>query len=406
MLMPIPLLHRRSPLAVAVLSMLVAAAAAALPTAAGGATTPFPTVPADALPVLHPEEVTLDVESTLGPQYLAADARGRLHLLRGDRPTFHTLTPDGQLHPWGDPERQRAFLETSAPNVLLDASLSPDGTWILLNPADVLVISPHETRTLPAPPWMPLAVALPDHPVAAVLPIIPRRVKPPGFDPDSPPLLLELTSSGWTPLVDGPFNAAERAAPPGHHTHRAFRALHLAPASAGAGGSRGLWAAHRYLYRLRRFSPAGRELLDLTLAPDPTPESLDDDTVDELRRTLADRAALLGEGDAVIRPFTARPTLEALTEGRDGAVYLYVAPGVFGPEPLLDRYDPVTHRLERAVLALDHPGQVTLAAGRHALWIAAVRGHHQLWRIPWSDLDQLPWQTVPGLHLNGAPVAP
>jgi hypothetical protein len=96
----------------------------------------------------------------------------------------------------------------------------------------------------------------------------------------------------------------------------------------------------------------------------------------------------------------------ALTEGRDGAVYLYVAPGVFGAEPLLDRYDPVTHRLERAVLALDHTGRVTLAAGRDALWIAAVRGHHQLWRIPWPTLAALPWHPVPDLHLDGTPIAP
>ena len=81
-----------------------------------------------------------------------------------------------------------------------------------------------------------------------------------------------------------------------------------------------------------------------------------------------------------------------------------MAEGRFGPEPLLDRYDPVTHRIERAALDLEPPGGVTLAAGHDGLWIAAIRADHEIWRIPWETLDGFAWQPVADVFLDGIAV--
>ena len=248
-------------------------------------------------------------------QFLAADSKGRLVLLRGNHPVFHRLLPSGEARAWGDEDSRQGLLESGVPGVL-DAAMSPEGTWVLLTPNELLRVTEHEVEILPDPHWMALSVGAADAPVAAVIPVIRGRVKPRRFDPAAPPLLVELNSSGWAPLVEEPFSAEERAAPEDQHALRAFRAVSLAPASSG-----GFWAAHRYLYRIRRFSPSGRELLDVALDAHPAPDHLDDEAVEKIRSSLEEQAALLGEKDAVIRPFTMKPAIQAVAEGRDGKLY-------------------------------------------------------------------------------------
>ena len=352
----------------------------------------------DRPPRLHAELVHVGAAQAEGDQFLQADSKGRLVLLRGDHPVFHRLLPSGEARSWGDEDRRQILFESGVPFVL-DAAMSPDGTWVLLTPERLFRVTEHKVEILPDTRWRALSVAVTDDPVAAVIPVIEGRVKPLRFDPDAPPLLVELTSSGWENLVEEPFSAEEKAAPETEASLRTFRAVTLAPASAG-----GLWVANRYLYRLRRFSPAGRSLLDVTLGAHPEPDQLDDEAVEKIRSHLAEQAALLGEKDAVIRPFTIKPAIQAVAEGRDGKLYIYVAEGRFGPEPLLDRYDPVTHRIERATLDLEPPGGVTLAAGHDGLWIAAIRADHEIWRIPWETLDGFAWQTVADLFLDGVAV--
>ena len=349
-------------------------------------------------PRLRPAVVEVGAAEAPGSQFLGADSKGRLVLLRGNHPVFHRLLPSGEARAWGDEDSRQGLFDTGVTRVL-DAAMSPDGTWVLLTPEHLFRVTEHEVEILPDPRWMALSVGVADAPVAAVIPVIQGRVRPRRFDPDSPPLLVELNSSGWAPLVEEPFSIEEKAAPEDQHALRAFRALSLAPASSG-----GFWAAHRYLYRIRRFSPSGRERLDVALDAHPAPDHLDDEAVEAIRSSLEEQAALLGEKDAVIRPFTVKSAIEALAEGRDGKLYLYVAAGLFGPAPLLDRYDPVTHRIERAVLDLEPPGGVTLAAGHDGLWIAAIRAGHEIWRIPWAELDAFPWQPVGGVFVDGVAV--
>lgn len=351
------------------------------------------------LPRLRPERVHVAAEEARGPQFLAADAKGRLVLLRGLQPAFYEVDSSGEVRPWGDPDSRQSALESAVSRVL-DAALSPEGSWILRTPERILTISRHETEVLAKSRWSAVAVALPDRPVAAVIPVVEGRVVP-RYDADAPPLLLEHTSSGWRPLALEPWSEVETRVDGGEHTHRMYRELCLARASSG-----GLWAAHRYLYRLRKYSESGRELLDLTLAPEATPEHLDEDAVEELRQELEAEAELYGMEGAEIEPFTAKATIQAVAEGRDGKVYLYVAPGIFGPEPLLDRYDPLNHRLERAVLEMEHSGRVTLASANDGLWIGATAGRHKIWRIGWPKLDELGWERVSGLHSDGVPMEP
>lgn len=383
-------------------AQLLVTAAIALTIGGGGGVTAFAEEGVEEeLPRVPAERIEVAVEEEQGAQFLGADSKGRLVLMRGWPPQIYALDPSGSASAWGDAEDRQAAMDGLVHRVL-EASLSPEGTWIVITPEQIVRIFRDEVQILPSLRWSALAVAQPDHVVAAVVPVI-RGHMVPKYDPEAPPLLMEYTSSGWRTLTKEPFSAAEkRVEVSDQGTHRMFRALTLAPASAG-----GTWAANRYIYRLRRFSPSGREMQDLTLAPEATPEHFDEDVIEELRETLEAEAKLHGMEGAELHPFTAKEVLEAVVEGRDGKVYLYVAPGIFGGDPLLDRYDPLNHRLERAVLGIaKHPGRVSMASGKDGLWIAAKGSDHQLWRISWQVLQELKWSRVSGLYSDGLPVEP
>jgi hypothetical protein len=105
---------------------------------------------------------------------------------------------------------------------------------------------------------------------------------------------------------------------------------------------------------------------------------------------------------ATYTAFTAPSIIEALTEGQDGRMYLFVHTADGGTA--LDRYDQGRNVLERIPLSLKLKDQrPTLAAGRDGLYLAAWSGDGGRWRISWDRLEQARWKKVEGSKIDGIP---
>jgi len=356
-------------------------------------------VPASSPPALTPVAVTLDAPRTKGPQYLAADQKGRLYLLRGHRPHFYRLDRNGKATVWGEDATAQA--ETLFRPPLLSAALAADGhAWLLLTPDDVLLASNSELERLPDTGWLPIRAAfVGGDPVLSVLPQVRSKATAQRLDPEHPPFLVGLSGTKWLPLLGDP-GAEPDALQHGVDRHRVARAVDIVPAS-----PRGSWMAHEYSYRLSRLSTTGDREYVVTLAVESEPKHIDDEaTLIDLDDELHEQAELAGMGQALIHVFTARTAIAGITEGTDGRLYVLVPPGYFDPNAVLDRWDGARLRLERIRLRLDYSGLASLAASKDGLWIAARGSGQQVWFLGWEELAAASWERVDGVERDGLPI--
>ena len=167
-----------------------------------------------------------------------------------------------------------------------------------------------------------------------------------------------------------------------------------------------LWVARQYAYHVQKMTASGRVLLDVTV---------DGGKVRKPQDTKGIEISLKGPTDnpteATRNPrqekgtytaFTAPSTIEAITEGQDGRIYLFTH--VEDGGSALDRYDPARNVLERIPLSLKLKDQrPSLAAGRDGLYLAAWNGDGGRWRISWDRLEQAHWKKVEGSKIDGIP---
>lgn len=371
---------------------LLSAAAVALAAAAAAAVAP---------PPLRPSRVEIGATPTHGPQYLAADVKGRLHLLRGHRPLFFRLDADGSAEPWG--EKASAQAETLFRPPLKAAALAPDGRrWLLVTGDELLEATETELEILPNPGWEPLAAAYASgHPLLAVLPSVPQHLVG-QVDLDRPPFLVEFTGSKWPLLADDPPVGPDAEPATSRNGLMVERAVHLAPAH-----PKGFWMAHQYLYRLHRFSPAGRREFTVSLGPESGARHVEDeDELERMEANLRKQAEAVGMKDAKVTVFTAKIAIAGIAEGEDGRLYAVSPAGYLGSSASLDRYDPLTLTLERAPLALDYAGLLSVASTPDGLWLAAQGSGQQVWRLSWASIEGAHWQVVEGVEVDGAVVSP
>jgi hypothetical protein len=215
---------------------------------------------------------------------------------------------------------------------------------------------------------------------------------PPGGATEDPPLVLRFDGRKWEPLVREPMPGGLRGPEPRAHESRS---VHLLGDAKGT-----LWLANEYLYRIRRYSPSGRLLLELTLGPQKLEARKDAGKAQEsFAMETRDRARTSG-GTATVRASTSRRTILALTEGRDGRLYL-LAQESQGPDGLsLDRFDPLLLRMERAPLVLEADGYLSMAAGQDALYFAAFSAEAGPWKLDWSEIEAADWKELDGLRID------
>lgn len=334
---------------------------------------------------LQPKAILEECSNWTAPQFVQADKKGNVFFLRAAALQSFGLQQDGLTEPVAllSDRRQQEDRETPRLRAAMDAY----GGWALWEGKAVRWFHDGKEVPLAELEFAPQGVAfVKDELVAAVEPF---RITPkPKWKLKGNPLVLRWNGKNWETLIDEPLPA--KAQDPRSGPLREQRFVHL------LGDSRGsLWVASCNLYRLRRYSAAGKLKEEVRLGKDDIRQRPD---AESAQKAFAAKFQHWGRQVSTTAA-TARPVIASLSEGRDGRIYLLVHKESKGFT--LDRYDPVTQTLERAPIALDFEGYISMAAGKDALYFAPYNPAMGRWRLPWEDLEAAPWAVVKRAKISG-----
>jgi hypothetical protein len=333
-----------------------------------------------------------------GAQFVQSDRAGNVFFLRANTFEVYPVTKRGdfadavRLHPM---DERTGYIHS--------AVLSADGDqWLLYADFSVRLFVDGKEKPLPPLKWNPWGVGfLRDTPFVAVIPrpLDSIRHLPATMEV---PWLLELDQDGWSPVTAAQaMDVAGMLKSGKMNDSISERAVFLKDDKDGK-----LWVAHQYGYRLQRFSPSGRQLLEITVdggTVQHKQESKEESAGVEVKlhgdRENPTEATRDGRTEkATYFPFTGQHTLLGMTQGLNGCLYLLVR--TQGEGVALDRYDPTRVALERLPLQLEIGDAVTMAAGRDALYLAAGDGRKGRWRIAWDVLDLAHWQKIANARID------
>lgn len=340
--------------------------------------------------------ITLPAAPSLSErQFVQADKEGRVFLLDSRTLDVLPLTARGL----GAPAlrlKTRAPLRESVSRAAMGTSAD---VWFL-KANDLHFFTTGEETALPAAQWWPDNVALlGDTPVIAVRPGLMIGARPAQIKdirlPEEAPWLFSLSGDRWEPLVSGNWKDAGEG----------MADMMTAFAVKVAGSSnRTFWLAHEYVYRVRRLSPAGRLREELVLGKgEPTRLSNEAIAAAE-KKAAASAAAHPKPGQATdqssasfFAPMTSATAIKAITEGRDGKLYVLATAA---SELALDRYDPVVKKMWRVRLPFTYSGVMSMAAGKDGLFFAAYQASGGRWLVSWEELERASWAPLNELKVK------
>jgi hypothetical protein len=339
-------------------------------------------------------EVTAPEPTWEGQQYVGADDKGRVYILRPKDFLIYPLK-NGELSQPIELERP----SFAAPVPVLDAAVDDPRDWVALFGGEIRWIRAGKEVTLPELHWSAAAVALLDgRPVVAVYPNPVGR--PTDRELRSVPLLMTPDGDGWSILAESKRKSFAR---------REERAeARITDAARLLTDSRGtLWLGSTYRYRLVHFSAAGDELLTLEVGEAKIQRRGEDEVEDTRVHFEKERVRHADPTKVRIAVNSAVPAILDLTEGRDGMIYLLVSgDGEPGSESrwALDRFNSVTGLLERTALNTWNSGALSVASGRDGLYIIPFNAQTRRLFIPWERVEVADWQPVEGVKINGQAV--
>jgi hypothetical protein len=315
--------------------------------------------------------------ATGGLQVVQADAHGRVFLFQGDTLSVSEVDGRGRL---GEATR----LHSPAPlkgGVDFAAMGAAGDEWLLSAGGDLIQFRDGRSYLVPELPWMATSIALLDgRPAAGVVPITFGR--PP--DPGDPPLVMALDTGGWSRFAS---TALAKPVADRHPVDVLF-ANHSSRLAASPRG--GLWVARPYASRIAHYTRGGATDVEVVLGRGVPVYRRDQDQVQRATRESARRAGYDMAKTSTIA-FTARMSMRGLTVGRDGTLYVVTTSGVPREATALLRWKPGSTTLERVPLGIDLDGEVSLAAGKDALYLSPLRGRPVVWRLPVEELEQAAW---------------
>lgn len=339
-------------------------------------------------------EVTWD-----GPQFLGADAQGRVFLLDGQGWRVYQIHGTDELR---EKEVLKPLPDMGPPRYALGAALSPSGdSWLVQGfggASRVRLFRDGKEVALPSLDWRVASVGWSGGtPVVAVVPL--RGGTPLDRKEDQEvPVLLELARHTWRPVL------RELVELPGevHPVEYLLESRDFLVTGAGVEDS-SVWIAPRNAYRLRKISPAGAIRTEIVVG-DGEVEYRDPTELEQSR--TAEILAAMGKGQSSAprttraRPM-ARQVIDAMSMGRDGRLYILRRPKGSDAGGQLDRYDPVRGVLERVEVAIPpYSGRRTMVGGQDGLYIADYQATAGRWRIPWTRLEAASWEPVADAHIR------
>jgi hypothetical protein len=284
------------------------------------------------------------------------------------------------------------------------AAMSRTGDrWLVAWGGQAALFQDGKARNIPAPGWLVASAAFAgDDLLVSVLPIKAAPGPAGGRQKLAAlPVVLHLDSNqGWVPVIERPFEKRKATGSSRDPMDQMFaeHTTRVLP------DGRKLWALWPFSYVLKRYSPSGHPEMEVVVGegePKFTDGQAEQKKLEEkLKREGYDTQ------EAQFGAFTGKRMLQGAALGRDGHLYLVVSPEAAGDSFALDRLDIATGVVERAPLQMSAGSELTLAAGRDALYLATTNGSGGRWKIDWNALEKIAWKKVAGVKLNGAEVEP
>jgi hypothetical protein len=328
-------------------------------------------------------------------QFVQADRAGNVYFFRVDTFAVYRLTKEKTF---SEPAR----LETAVdrPGTIYNAAMSLSGDlWLVQDAKSARLFSEGKEQPVPPLPYKPWSVAfLRDVPLVAVVPLFIRGGSIDIQKLGDAPWFLRLGRDQWDPVI-----TLKGVSSPELLKKNLLNQAIAENAAFMTGDRQGkLWVARQYAYHVQKMTASGRVLLDITVDNGKVRKPQDNKGIEIDFKGSTDATRAPRQEKATYTAFTAPSIIEAITEGQDGRMYLFVhtADG----STALDRYDPARNVLERIPLSLKLKDQrPTLAAGRDGLYLAAWSGDGGRWRVSWDRLDQARWKKVEGSKIDGVP---
>ena len=352
--------------------------------------------PAPGYGKLRPARLRTGFQKASATQFLSADRKGRLFLLRGDTLEVFRLRVDG------DPESVGTLACRQPKENTYAAAMDPGGsTWAVASTAfDLAICGFTEQRRPSGLVGIVSSLAFSGTgPLVSVVPFGRGGMDAAGRVSAKVPLVFKLEGSAWKPVHAAPFPEMAQDSPIGFMTR--LKAQTDSLLCAGPKGS--LWLASWNSYRVEEVSSFEKARKTLTVGKG---------GIEWVKLTAEERAA----NDADIKKRGMDPgqnrggqvypqnVIRATVCAPDGAVYLFVTTG----EGLaLDRFEPAQRSVERILLdgvkVSGGPMSATLAGGD--LFFGGRYVQDGLWRIRLEDLADAPWKPVRGARINGKPAS-
>jgi hypothetical protein len=354
---------------------------------AAGAIEPEPLPKSDAAP------------TWTGQQFVQADRAGNVYFLRTDTFAIYRLT---KQKTFDEPVRLETVVDR--PGSVYSAAMSLSGDrWLVQDAKSARLFSEGKEQPVPPLPYKPWSVAfLRDSPLVAVVPLFIRGGSIDIQKLGDAPWFLRLGRDQWDPVV-----TLKGVSSPELLKKNLLNQAIAENAAFMAGDRQGkLWVARQYAYHVQKMTASGRALLDITVDGGKVRKPQDTKGIEISLKGPTDNPTEATQNPRQERgtytAFTAPSTIEAITEGQDGRIYLFVHTEDGGSA--LDRYDSGRNVLSRIPLSLKLKDQrPSLAAGRDGLYLAAWSGDGGRWRISWERLEQAHWKKVEGSKIDGIP---
>ncbi|MGH7484386.1 MAG: hypothetical protein ACREMY_02130 [bacterium] len=329
-----------------------------------------------------------------GRQFVAADRSGHVFFLKADTFEIYPLTKSGRL---GEPVQLQKAPGLS--DEIREAAISPAGdSWLLRVSKGVRLFENDKEKVVPPLEWAPFAVTFRrSTPTIAVAPL-PVRPLQNASKVGTLPWIQQLDDDSWSTFRErkGPTLAEMMK------TENWFgKILEEDPLFMASDRKGRLWVAHRYAYRLQQFSPGGALLAEIVIDKGKVRKKKDSQPI-EIKPSTGENPKEAthapSQEKGTFFPFTAEAVIQGLAEGPDGRMYFLVVPT--GGGAALDRFDPVRGVVERALLQWKAEGDISIAAGKDALYLAPADVAKGRWRVSWDSLEQAEWKKVKGVTLE------
>jgi hypothetical protein len=315
-----------------------------------------------------------------GKQFVRADQRGNVFLLRGELNSLDAYPMNGAAP--GEPIRLQ--VNGAFDGEVSHAAVSADGRkWVVATSDQILVFQDGKQQATPPVGWFVTSVALlRDKPAVGVLPMAVglnatvRRTSP-------PPLVLQFDGREWSPLLAGVFPERSRDRNP-------FDALFTEHTVELLSDARGRsWVIYPYTGKMLRLSPAGKIEQRITLGNGVAQYREDEAEL----QTAFDRKLRqkgLRPSNASTGVFTGKRAVLGATLSPKGELYLLLDRALSRANPMLARYDSVRQQIETTPVLVPVDEKVSLAAGGAGLYIAPETGRKR-WFLSWSEMDAVRW---------------